>query len=171
MQADRSRERGTDCKPDAVPGDGRDETETERLDRNWVELLQELRITQTGTQILTGFLLTIPFQQRFTALDGGQRVIYLALVATAVLATVSALAPVSLHRSLFRKHAKRQIVHVANVLLVVTLALVAITLAGAVLLIFDVVAGVVAGVVAAVVAAVVLLLAWMALPAFARMRR
>ena len=54
---------------DAVADDGRDETEAERLDRNWAELLQELRVVQTGTQILTGFLLTLVFQQRFTELD------------------------------------------------------------------------------------------------------
>ena len=55
-------------RPDDVdvdPRDGRDETETERLDRNWTEILQELRVIQTGTQILTGFLLTLAFQQRF----------------------------------------------------------------------------------------------------------
>jgi len=61
------------------------ETESERIDRNWNELLQELRVTQTGTQILTGFLLTIPFQQRFVELDDSQRIIYLILVAFAAL--------------------------------------------------------------------------------------
>ncbi len=57
--------------------DGRDETEAERLDRNWAEILQELRVVQTGTQILTGFLLTLVFQQRFTELDPYQVEIYL----------------------------------------------------------------------------------------------
>ena len=99
---------------DAVPGDGRDETEAERLDRNWTELLQELRVTQTGTQILTGFLLTIPFQQRFTELGPAQLAIYLVLVVFAVLATILALAPVSLHRALFRTGAKSRIVRLAN---------------------------------------------------------
>ena len=46
--------------------DGRDESAADRLDRNWNELLQELRVMQTGVQILSGFLLTVPFQQRFT---------------------------------------------------------------------------------------------------------
>ena len=54
---------------DADPADGRDETLDERMDRNWNEMLQELRVTQTGTQILTGFLLAIAFQNRFTELD------------------------------------------------------------------------------------------------------
>ena len=47
----------------------RNETPAERLDRNWSELLQELRVTQTGIQILTGFLLILPFQARFLDLD------------------------------------------------------------------------------------------------------
>ena len=54
---------------DVDPGDGRDETENERLDRNWNEMLQELRVIQTGTQILTGFLLAAVFQSRFDDLD------------------------------------------------------------------------------------------------------
>ena len=115
---------------DAVPGDGRDETEAERLDRNWTEMLQELRVTQTGTQILTGFLLTIPFQQRFSELDEVQRTIYLVLVAFAVLATILALAPVSLHRALFRQGAKTEIVRIANRLLIGALVAVAITSSG-----------------------------------------
>ena len=149
---------------DAVPGDGRDETEAERLDRNWNEMLQELRVTQTGTQILTGFLLTIPFQQRFSELDDAQRTIYLVLVAFAALATILALAPVSLHRALFRQGAKPQIVRVANRLLIGALVSVAITLVGTSWLIFDVVVGHPAGIVAGVVTALLTAAAWLALP-------
>jgi hypothetical protein len=156
---------------DAVPGDGRDETEGERLDRNWGEMLQELRVTQTGTQILTGFLLTIPFQQRFADLDGTQRAIYLVLVAFAVLATILALAPVSLHRALFRQGAKPQIVRITNRLLIGALIAVAITLIGTSLLIFDVVVGPEAGIVAGAITAVLLLLAWLALPGTTRRRQ
>lgn len=146
------------------PGEGRDETEAERLDRNWNELLQELRVTQTGTQILTGFLLTIPFQQRFAELDAVQRDIYLVLVAFAALATILALAPVSLHRALFRRGAKTQIVRVTNRLLMGALASVAVTLIGTSVLIFDVVVGLQAGIIAGVVTAVLTALAWVALP-------
>jgi len=68
---------------DALPDDGRNETQAERLDRNWNEILQELRVVQTGTQILTGFLLTVAFQQRFEDLDRFQVTVYLVLVALA----------------------------------------------------------------------------------------
>ena len=90
--------------------DGRDETHNERADRNWNELLQELRVTQTGTQILTGFLLTIPFQQRFADLDAYQTDLYLVLVVLAVLATALFVAPVSLHRILFGRRLKPELV-------------------------------------------------------------
>lgn len=156
---------------DAVPGDGRDETQGERLDRNWTEILQELRVTQTGTQILTGFLLALAFQPRFADLDGVQVVTYLVLVVLAVLATVLALAPVSLHRSLFRRRAKEGIVDIADIVLQITLAAVALLLAGTAMLIFDVVAGRVAGVVAGAAALLVIVLVWRTLPAFARRRR
>src|SRR5919112_2806245 len=90
--------------------DERDETETERLDRNWGELLQELRVLETGTQILTGFLLTVAFQQRFTELNDGQVTLYIVLVSLCCLAAVLALAPVSLHRLLFRQGRKDALV-------------------------------------------------------------
>lgn len=73
---------------------GRDESFDERMDRNWNELLQELRVTQTGTQILTGFLLAVAFQPKFDSLTPFQRVVYLILVVSTVLITALALAPV-----------------------------------------------------------------------------
>jgi hypothetical protein len=160
-----------DVDSDAVAGDGRDETEGERLDRNWNELLQELRVTQTGTQIFTGFLLTIPFQQRFTELSSSQLNIYLVLVATSAIATILAIAPVSLHRALFRKGAKTRIVHIANTLLILALAAVGLTLTGTVLLIFDVVVGHPAGIVAGLTTLLLTGMVWMALPAMTRRRQ
>lgn len=160
----------SDPDSDAVPGDGRDETETERLDRNWNEILQELRVVQTGTQILTGFLLTVAFQQRFDELDGYQVSVYLVLVALAALATLLALTPVSMHRALFRHRAKPQLVRTGNLLLKITLLAVLLTLAGTALLIFDIVAGHPAGFVAGGAVLVLGLAAWFVFPAFARMR-
>ena len=66
----------------------RSESAAERLDRNWSNLLQELRVVQTGVQLLTGFLLTLPFQQRFDILDRTMRMVYLATVTSAVGASV-----------------------------------------------------------------------------------
>jgi hypothetical protein len=157
-------------RDDAVAGDGRDETEAERLDRNWTELLQELRVTQTGTQILTGFLLTIPFQQRFTSLNEVQLGIYLVLVGFAVLATVLALAPVSLHRALFRTGHKAKIVRWSNRLLIAALVCVAMTVTGTTSLIFDLVVGLPGGVAAGVITFALCAFAWLSLPALTRRR-
>jgi Family of unknown function (DUF6328) len=128
-----------DVGGDVDPTDGRNETLNERMDRNWNEILQELRVTQTGTQIFTGFLLTIAFQARFGALTTFQVRVYLILVVTAVLTTALGLAPVNLHRALFRKGVKMTIVQTAHVIMRFTLAGVAIMLIGTVLLIFDLV--------------------------------
>ena len=142
---------------DADPDDSRDETLDERLDRNWGELLQELRVTQTGTQILTGFLLAVAFQQKFDQLGVGQHRLYLGLIVTAVLTTALALTPVNLHRALFRHHAKATLVAVSNVIVRLVLLGVALVLGGTVVLIFDVVAGTRAAVVVGVLSALVLL--------------
>ena len=149
---------------DDLPGDGRDETENERLDRNWAEILQELRVIQTGTQILTGFLLAIAFQQRFEDLDLFQTDVYLVLVSGSVLATLLGLAPVSLHRELFRRRAKKTLVRAADVLLRLTLMAVALVLTGTVLLIFDVVTTRPLAISMASITAVLLVGIWLALP-------
>jgi amino acid transporter len=147
------------------------ETEAERVERNWNEILQELRVIQTGTQILTGFLLALAFQPRFAELGQVEVTTYLVLVALAGIATVLALAPVSLHRALFRKRAKPEIVRLAHRLLMVTLVAVALTLAGTTVLIFDVVVGPTAGLIAGAVALIVIAAAWLLMPAIVRRNR
>lgn len=156
--------------PDSADPLASTETRAERVERNWTEILQELRVIQTGTQILTGFLLTLAFQPRFVQLDEYQHDLYLGLVVAAALVTVLGLTPVSLHRVLFRRNAKELIVQVANRLLKLTLAGVGITLTGTLVLIFDVVLGRTAGLVAGAIALVVLVAAWIAVPELVRRR-
>ena len=119
----------------------RDETEAQRLDRNWSSLLQELRVVQTGVQLLTGFLLTLPFQQRFSQLDSTMRTVYLATVACSIGATVLLVAPVSMHRMLFRQHRLNTIVTAAHNYAIVGLLLLAVALGGVAVVIFDTVTG------------------------------
>jgi len=142
----------------------RDETETERLDRNWGELLQELRVLETGTQILTGFLLTVAFQQRFKDLNDGQVALYIVLVSLSALSAVLALAPVSLHRLLFRQGRKDALVRWTDRLLRIALTVVALTIVGVVVLLFDVTTDLTIAIVGGVVAAIVLAALWLALP-------
>lgn len=115
------------------------ESERERLTRNFNELLQELRVTQTGVQILTGFLLTLPFSQRFTTLDDVQRYVYLAILAGSVVATGLIIAPVAFHRTLFRQGERRWIVQAANRAARAGLLSLALTTSGVVWLVFDLV--------------------------------
>ncbi len=124
-----------------VAADGRDETEAERADRNFGELLQELRVAQTGVQILFAFLLTLPFTQRFERLDSEDRTVYLGTLLATALATACLIAPVSQHRILFRRHRKPEIVDTASRLAEAGLVLLLAAVLGAVYLIFDVVIG------------------------------
>jgi len=151
-------------KPQAAPLES--ETEAERITRNWNEILQELRVTQTGTQILLGFLLTLPFQARFGDIEGGQVGVYLALVIVAALATILAIAPVALHRALFRRGAKPELVRVANVLMRLALAAISLALSGTVFLIFDVVVGHPAALIAGGGTLALTAAMWAVLPAF-----
>lgn len=123
----------------------RDETEAQRLDRNWSSLLQELRVTQTGVQLLTGFLLTLPFQARFTQLDGTIKTVYLVTVACSLGATVLLVAPVGMHRVLFRRHRLDAIVTASHGCAVAGLILLGVALAGVAAVIFDTVLGPPAG--------------------------
>jgi len=148
----------------------RDETPLERLDRNWVDLLQELRVIQTGVQLLTGFLLILPFQARFEQLSLFQQNVYLLTLGAAVVATGFLIAPVSLHRFLFRQHARRVTVDVAHRLAQIGLLLLAVAMVGVVLLIFDLVLGLAGGLIAAGSVAVLLIGLWLVLPLIIRDR-
>ena len=119
----------------------RDETEAERLDRNWSSLLQELRVTQTGVQLLTGLLLTLPFQQRFTVLDDTMRAVYLITVACSMGSTLLLVAPVGMHRVLFRRHRLDAIVTISHGCAIAGLTLLGLALSGVAVVIFDTVMG------------------------------
>lgn len=156
-----------DATPEATPT----ETATERVARNWDEILQEVRVTQGGTQILLGFLLAIAFQSTFRDLAPLQVGVYLALVGTAALATILALAPVALHRALFRRSAKPQLVLAAHAILRVALAAIGLTLSGIVFLIVDVVVGLGAAIGAGAAALAVIAGVWVVVPVALRLRR
>ncbi|WBB60892.1 DUF6328 family protein [Streptomyces sp. WMMC500] len=126
----------------AAPAEyARRETPLERDDRNFVELLQELRVTQTGVQILFAFLLTLAFTERFTELDSLQRGTYVTTLLLSVAAAVLFTAPAAVHRGLFRRRAKRRIVDVSSRLAAAGLGVLAFALSGAVTLVVDVVLG------------------------------
>ena len=125
--------------PEKSPASDRRETEDERLDRKWADLLQELRVMQTGAQLTAGFLLTLPFQPTFTYLDTFQESLYLALVLLAAITTLLVMAAVAVHRRLSGADVKEQVVKAAHRLTIAVLTTISLLATGMVVLIFDVV--------------------------------
>ncbi|WP_148573892.1 DUF6328 family protein [Nocardioides caldifontis] len=142
------------------------ETPKERTTRKWNEMLQELRVAQTGIQIITGFLLTIPFSDGFEELTTADEVAYLVTVCSSILSAGLIIAPVAFHRVLFGKSEKEWLIHAADATARAGLALMAVTMTGAVFLVFGRVVGHVAATIAAAVAAVVLVTLWLVVPLF-----
>ncbi|GHJ61084.1 hypothetical protein NOK12_36020 [Nocardioides sp. OK12] len=140
-------------------GSGREETIDEQADRKWNDLLQELRVMQTGTQLIAGFLLTLPFQSKFDELDTYQRTLYLVIVVVALLTTALVVTPIAVHRRISGRHVKQRLVRVAELFVAGVLTGIGLLLVGISIFVFDVVLGRTAGVVAGVpLLAVVLLL-------------
>jgi Family of unknown function (DUF6328) len=124
---------------DVSPAD--EETTAERINRNWQELLQELRVTQTGVQILTAFLLILPFQRRFPELTDGQEWLYVAVLIGSVVSTGLITAPVCFHRLMFRRGLRLWLVEAGDRAARFGLLALALTMCGAVALVVDVAVG------------------------------
>lgn len=116
----------------------RTETEAQRLDRNFGELLQELRVSQAGVQILFGFLLSLAFQSRFGTLDTFQLNVYLVTLVSSALAVIFLVGPVAAHRLLFRRGVKGFLVRYTARLTVGGLGFLAVSVVGGVVLVVDV---------------------------------
>ncbi|MFD5254101.1 DUF6328 family protein [Streptomyces bobili] len=127
---------------DTAAGDerrrGRNETEEERADRMWGELIQEVRVAQTGVQILFGFLLTVVFTPRYATLEDTDRAIYIVTVVLGACATGALIGPVSLHRLVSGRRVKPQAVTWASRMTFVGLVLLLATMTSALLLILRV---------------------------------
>lgn len=146
-----------------------DEDAGERLDRQWNELLQELRLAQTGTQILFAFLLSIAFQNRFQDADSFTHDVYAVTLIASALAVGLFLAPVSFHRIIYRQKLRDRMLPIANRMTIAGMLFLVVAIAGGVLIAADVV---LPRPVAIVVVAIVLVLfavLWYVVPA--RVRR
>lgn len=147
---------------------GRDETEEERADRMWGELIQEVRVAQTGVQILFGFLLTVVFQQKYASLSQTDQAIYIVTVVLGACTTGALIGPVSLHRLVSGRRVKPQAVRLASRMTFVGLLLLLVTMGSSLLLILRVATN--NGYVPYLVTAVILwyLVCWYGLPLWAR---
>jgi len=143
---------------------GRHETDTQRLDRNFNELLQELRVSQTGVQILFAFLLTLPFTQRFTQVSEFQKDVYFATLMLAAAASVLFIGPVSWHRVLFRQQEKGEVVFAANRMAIGGLVCLSLAIIGVILFVSDFLFSATTAVIASGSIAAVIVVLWYALP-------
>jgi hypothetical protein len=151
---------GGDDQPEAE----RDESGPERLDRNTIELLNELRIGGTGIQVMFAFLLVVPFQQGWDKVDAFEQTVYFVTLLLVALAAFLLMAPPIHHRILFRHGEKPFLVRVANQVAIIGMVCLALSFVGILLLISDVVIGGAAPEIVAGLAALVLAGLWFGLP-------
>jgi hypothetical protein len=114
------------------------EDKAQRINRELIELLNELRVALPGVQVLFAFLLTVPFSERFDRLDAADRRIYFAAVLLTAAATLFLIAPTAHHRLRFREGVKEQLLRVSNVFAVIGLVLLAAAMCAVTYVITDV---------------------------------
>jgi Family of unknown function (DUF6328) len=119
------------------PETGRDESDSERIDRNLQEMLGELRVALPGVQVLFAFLLVVPFNQRFADVTSLQKTIYFVTLLFTTASTVCLIAPTAHHRLEFRQQDKENIVTTGNWIVILGLAFLAVAMTGAVVFITD----------------------------------
>jgi hypothetical protein len=117
----------------------RDEDEAHRFDRHWTELLQELRLAQTGTQILFAFLLGIAFTSPLRSADDFAHTVYAITLILTVMATGLLIAPVSFHRMVFQRRLRDRMVPLSSRMAAGGLFLLMLAVCGGLLLALDVV--------------------------------
>jgi hypothetical protein len=152
------------------PDDPRDESDAERLDRNLIELLNELRVTGTGIQVLLAFLLVVPFNSGYKRLHEFDKVVYFVALLSLAGSTTLLIAPSVHHRLLFRQKQRQFIVRTANRLALGGMALLALGLVAILVLVSNVVFGGAAAAVVGVLAAALLSFLWLAIPLLRRRR-
>jgi hypothetical protein len=150
--------------------DDRDETPDEQLDRNTIELLNELRVAGTGIQVMFAFLLVVPFNAGWSTTTSFERAVYFVTLALVALATFLLIAPPAQHRLLFRQHEKRYLIVVANRLAIAGLALLALGFTGIMVLLSDYVVGGIAPIVAGALTVAITGGLWFAFPLVRRQR-
>jgi Family of unknown function (DUF6328) len=148
----------------------RGESPLQRADRAYGEILQEVRVAQTGVQILFAFLLTLAFTARFKSVTPFQRDIYVLTLMLCALATALLIAPAACHRVVYRRRLKQHLVRVANRLALAGLMLLLLAMVSALLLILDVVIGLGPSLFLAAGALVWFVTWWFVLPLLSRIR-
>lgn len=153
---------------DRAPDD--DEQPEERLNRELIELLNELRVALPGVQVLFAFLLTVPFSDRFQTLTGSQRAIYFATFVGTTIATGVLMAPTAYHRIRFRQGDKERMLRTSNRFAIAGIAFLALSVTLAVVLTADLMFGLATAVIVGLGAFAFLVWVWFAIPISRRVR-
>jgi hypothetical protein len=140
------------------------ESEKERIDRELIELLNELRVALPGVQVLFAFLLVVPFQQRFATVTEFQKTIYFVTLLLAAASCAFLIAPSAQHRILFRAQEKQHLLRIANALAIVGMGFLAAAIVGVLTLITDYLYGTETTIVVTALGAGVFAALWYALP-------
>ncbi|MEV6492941.1 DUF6328 family protein [Actinoplanes sp. NPDC051633] len=144
------------------------ESEKQRWDRNFADLLQELRVAQTGVQILFAFLLTLPFSNGFPKTTAFQKDTYVVALISAAFATALIISPVAFHRALFRQGRKPELVRYSHRVATWGLACMLVSMVSSVLLITDYLLSIWAALIITVITGAWFLFFWVILPAIRR---
>jgi amino acid transporter len=143
-----------------------DEDRTERVSRELIELLNELRVALPGVQVLFAFLLAVPFAQGFTRVTDFQRALYFTVIALTAVSLALLIAPSAWHRLRFRQRDKERILRASNKMSIAGLGFLALAMVGAVMLIADFIYTPTLTIISGIAAAIVYGLLWYALPLF-----
>jgi hypothetical protein len=152
------------------PGQGSDENPEERLNRELIELLNELRVALPGVQVLFAFLLTVPFSQRFGSITPTQRAVYFATFALTTVSTAMLMAPTAYHRIRFRQGDKERMLRTSNHFAIAGIGFLALSITLAVILISDLLFGTAVAVAYGAIVLALLVWAWFAIPIWRRIR-
>jgi len=140
------------------------ESERQRWQRNFADLLQELRVAQTGVQILFAFLLTLPFSSGFPEVTEFQRDVYLVALLSAAASAAMIISPVAFHRALFRQGRKPELVRFAHTMATGGLGFMLIAMASSVLLVTDYIVNLTAAIILTTITLAWFTLLWVVLP-------
>jgi uncharacterized protein DUF6328 len=151
------------------PETGRQESDEERVDRNLLELLNELRVALPGVQVLFAFLLVVPFNQRFADVTSFQKDVYFVTLLCTAAGAVMLIAPSIHHRIEFRKQDKEHIVVVSNKLAIAGLTFLALAMTGAIMFLTDFLFDTVITIAVTAMVALIFAWVWYAIP-LARLR-
>jgi cation transport ATPase len=141
-----------------------EESRQERVNRELIELLNELRVALPGVQVLFAFLLTVPFSNGYNRITGFQKDVYFAILVATAISTACFIVPTAYHRLNFRKREKEQILISSNKFAIAGIMALALSMVGVLVLIADIVYSDAAAVVAGVLALVVFGGLWAVLP-------